>query len=308
MNDRTAGASVSPLDAAGRVAVDVLCSECGYNLRTLHIQGLCPECGAPVARAADLKPKYARWLGDTAAAVVALGLVATGIPVIAFLCWLLILTNGIAGADDLLLPLGLFGLVLYVFCGIVSFGVTSPAPASHSEAQGAAALITKICLGIVLLGFCCGALAVVTLQHPLAVIFIGFVVLVSFLSWPVALLWCVADLTACCGRRALVKRGRILILLCFICEVALIAVLWVSWIEPDLSSRLIDGLLLKVLSPIALLLMLLSVLYLSASGAALQAYARQLETLTRAARSPRSADANAAAPTAPPPQMREGEQ
>jgi hypothetical protein len=33
----------------GTVAADVTCRECGYNLRTLHVQARCPECDTPVA-------------------------------------------------------------------------------------------------------------------------------------------------------------------------------------------------------------------------------------------------------------------
>jgi hypothetical protein len=37
--------------AAHRLATqDVPCLRCGYNLRGLKIDGLCPECGAPIAR------------------------------------------------------------------------------------------------------------------------------------------------------------------------------------------------------------------------------------------------------------------
>jgi predicted amidophosphoribosyltransferase len=39
-------------DAAERVvAVDLACTGCGYNLRTLKLSGTCPECGRPVAQA-----------------------------------------------------------------------------------------------------------------------------------------------------------------------------------------------------------------------------------------------------------------
>lgn len=38
------------LDAAGRVAVNAPCVHCGYNLRTLLADGLCPECAQPVRR------------------------------------------------------------------------------------------------------------------------------------------------------------------------------------------------------------------------------------------------------------------
>ncbi|MCK4341681.1 MAG: hypothetical protein KAY37_08170 [Phycisphaerae bacterium] len=39
------------LDAEGRVAVDAPCVNCGYNLRTLKADALCPECAHPVAEA-----------------------------------------------------------------------------------------------------------------------------------------------------------------------------------------------------------------------------------------------------------------
>ncbi len=37
-----------PLDADGRVCVNAPCLNCGYNLRTLSVEGLCPECAHPV--------------------------------------------------------------------------------------------------------------------------------------------------------------------------------------------------------------------------------------------------------------------
>jgi len=36
------------LDATGHIAVDLPCTKCRYNLRTLPVDGKCPECGHPV--------------------------------------------------------------------------------------------------------------------------------------------------------------------------------------------------------------------------------------------------------------------
>lgn len=36
--------------ADGALEKDMLCSRCGYNLRGLKLEGLCPECGSPVSR------------------------------------------------------------------------------------------------------------------------------------------------------------------------------------------------------------------------------------------------------------------
>jgi hypothetical protein len=37
------------LDADGRVAEDLPCIRCEYNLRTLHEEAKCPECGTDVS-------------------------------------------------------------------------------------------------------------------------------------------------------------------------------------------------------------------------------------------------------------------
>ncbi len=50
------------IDAAGHVAGDIHCLHCAYNLKTLPVDGRCPECGEPVA---DSEPLYHRplaWL------------------------------------------------------------------------------------------------------------------------------------------------------------------------------------------------------------------------------------------------------
>lgn len=40
-----------PLDATGRIGIDLPCKRCGYNLRTLLPDGRCPECETAVGRA-----------------------------------------------------------------------------------------------------------------------------------------------------------------------------------------------------------------------------------------------------------------
>jgi hypothetical protein len=38
------------VNASGNVAGDIPCRKCSYNLRSLSVEGLCPECGTPVGR------------------------------------------------------------------------------------------------------------------------------------------------------------------------------------------------------------------------------------------------------------------
>lgn len=46
---RPAGRTAA-IDASGTIAEDVTCRRCAYNLRGLHCEGRCPECGTPVGR------------------------------------------------------------------------------------------------------------------------------------------------------------------------------------------------------------------------------------------------------------------
>ncbi len=51
---------IVPLDADGRVAADLPCDRCRYNLRTLRADALCPECAHPIAYSiAPLTLQYA---------------------------------------------------------------------------------------------------------------------------------------------------------------------------------------------------------------------------------------------------------
>jgi hypothetical protein len=57
------------LDADGRVAKDLACIQCGYNLRTLHREARCPECGLAVRRSLRgdwLKHSDPAWLAKIA--------------------------------------------------------------------------------------------------------------------------------------------------------------------------------------------------------------------------------------------------
>lgn len=58
-----------PLGQDGRVAIDIPCIQCGYNLRAMMPENRCPECGNPVQRSLrsdQLRMANARWLGTIA--------------------------------------------------------------------------------------------------------------------------------------------------------------------------------------------------------------------------------------------------
>jgi len=66
-----------PRDAEGRLATDLPCVGCGYNLRTQPREGACPECAIPVFKsfaACDLRFSPRRWLQRIYAAMLWLAL------------------------------------------------------------------------------------------------------------------------------------------------------------------------------------------------------------------------------------------
>lgn len=48
MSDTAEGKVTAKIDTDGRIAESWPCVECGYDLRTMHREGNCPECGAKV--------------------------------------------------------------------------------------------------------------------------------------------------------------------------------------------------------------------------------------------------------------------
>jgi len=70
-----------PLDADGRVCVNAPCLNCGYNLRTLSVEGLCPECAHPVRLSLSgqfLRFASPRWVRQLARGVLLL-IIAGGV-------------------------------------------------------------------------------------------------------------------------------------------------------------------------------------------------------------------------------------
>ncbi len=57
------------LDSTGRIGRDLSCLQCGYNLRTLQPEGICPECGLPIfqsIRGDRLKYSDPEWVAKLA--------------------------------------------------------------------------------------------------------------------------------------------------------------------------------------------------------------------------------------------------
>jgi len=63
-SEPTSTSQAVPRDADGRLAGDMACVQCGYNLRGLEPQGRCPECGSPVGE--SLRQDLLRFAGAEA--------------------------------------------------------------------------------------------------------------------------------------------------------------------------------------------------------------------------------------------------
>ncbi len=133
------------LDAAGRLAFDLPCTACGYNLRGQLPGGACPECGAPVAssrhnpRSALSKapPQWIARLGSGAAWIITGSLVGLALSV-ASVC--LSYMNGTAAAAPPRLTWpgiaywSVSSLAALIFL-VGVFRITTPGPTSASNAR-----------------------------------------------------------------------------------------------------------------------------------------------------------------------------
>jgi len=98
------------LDNDERVAVDLPCVACGYNLRTLRVDSVCPECAAPVERSfrqVHLRWADAGWVGTLAGGA---GFLAASCVLLCLCVALAMLAHALGGAG---------------FAGTVAFGIAS---------------------------------------------------------------------------------------------------------------------------------------------------------------------------------------
>jgi ribosomal protein L37E len=68
------------MDSPATIEGDLLCGRCGYNLRTLKVDGKCPECGVPVARTFrgdSWREADARWRADVSIGIAAITFAVT---------------------------------------------------------------------------------------------------------------------------------------------------------------------------------------------------------------------------------------
>jgi MFS family permease len=137
------GAPAIALDASGRIAVDIVCRKCGYNLRGLLPDGRCPECGTAVGRSLHgdlLRFSDPEWVQKLASgmnwivASIVIGFLG-GVMGVVFAA----LFMSFIGSRSFVVFAPLAGLVFGVFALVGYWKVTTPDPARLSEERGLSA-------------------------------------------------------------------------------------------------------------------------------------------------------------------------
>ena len=127
------------VDESGRIAGDLLCIHCGYNLRTMHESAVCPECGGDVRASIKCCLSVAgEWLGKTATSVKAFaGMLAVEAGLIG-----VVLLGAIGGPEVLAeagLISGLIGLFLLLILVLALIMMTPRDPRLRGVREGLSA-------------------------------------------------------------------------------------------------------------------------------------------------------------------------
>lgn len=144
-------------DEDGRIAGDLACIHCGYNLRTLQMRGVCPECGKAVSDSVQCSgPALAKWLEVTANAVSSATYLLLGELVILWLVGLSLALH--SGWSRMLVPVAvLVGGALFIM--LVRLTAQDPVQARRREGISARR-VARACLVLLAAGVYASCIAV----------------------------------------------------------------------------------------------------------------------------------------------------
>lgn len=153
-----------PCDADGRIAIDVACLRCRYNLRSLFPDARCPECGDPAASSlrgfylfmAD--PVWVRKLAHGATLILFTALIGFALFFFSFILAALIRDELPAACMLILIPVG---AILYM-AGLVR--ISTPEPTDTGAPGRIARRFVRACVWLVLVPFVTGAAAYLILE------------------------------------------------------------------------------------------------------------------------------------------------
>lgn len=145
-----------PALVAGRWPTVVLddwpCGQCGYNLRTLSMKAVCPECACPVAasvRSSLLRHADRQWLGEVRIGLRCLSLGVAAVPLATALVAILSVAFAFLPAIALVWILVISDIGLLV-AGVVLMTQPEPNPV-HRESHWSCRTMLRVLLGVLFL-------------------------------------------------------------------------------------------------------------------------------------------------------------
>jgi hypothetical protein len=279
------------LDAQGRVARSMRCSRCGYNLRLLTRDSLCPECATPVAHSFDASPwrlAPARWLHRVALGVRLLWLGTLAIPAALTLA----LVGGLIGIGTMFRPLVLlFPLLACLKVGLLvtvgGFWYLAT-PSQHLDVQRynrRRRAIRILGLPGPFSGSALVWLAAVEFDRSISVSFLGLALIALALPWILALQY-IADLFANepGGDETLARTGASLLQIAAISAACLAGLGLLFEVEAGSQPFGIKPFVVASLTLTGGVAALFSIVALLMSAVALRSYSRRLKSLAADAR------------------------
>jgi uncharacterized membrane protein YhdT len=196
------------LDGTGRVAVDLKCLNCGYNLRTQPVTGRCPECGHPVSESTR-DPRLSRadpkWVVQLSLALLVIILCST-----ASVIWLVLVAiqdmGGYHSFDETCVfwPVLLSGVAVMI--ALMAFTQRDPRRQRYPRpplARSATRVTLLLLIALVLAAF--------LFRHSFTIVSLTamLVFAVGFLVLPLVFLGHVADLMRRIPRDDVARRARV---------------------------------------------------------------------------------------------------
>ncbi len=261
------------IDPAGRIAGDLPCVVCGYNLHTLAEASRCPECGAPVERstAYHLRPSP-EWLKRLEEGV---NLLTTGIPVMGIGAGLLGLGgfllgkfSGVAAA----VPLLVLAVLLVCAIGVIKMTLADPIQLVDWREGLSWRWVTRVCLLLTPVGLITTLVLALSWYARLALVVAG---LPALLLAP-AFFFHMAALMTRVLRPDLARTARRLALALALAEVAVIVVYRIAWYVPGGVLRP-GPIVLAVWGTVLGVILVLGYIFLIRAGRALTAAQHRAE-------------------------------
>ncbi len=176
--------SSRPLDADVHVVADLPCGSCGYNLRTLSLGGVCPECARPVRQ--SMAARFLRCADAAWVRQLARGVLLLIVGVFVFFVGRVFVLTPMPGLFPHAGPIGIPPVVLSLVGGLDQFVVltgimalamlalwtlTKPDPANPTRTERVSARrLLRACTCLLPVPLVLGLLATLYSNHPIVIV------------------------------------------------------------------------------------------------------------------------------------------